>query len=40
VFLAVISFKMSKTQDKKKRKKKEQHRVASVRKEIQQKRKQ
>jgi preprotein translocase subunit YajC len=38
VFLAVISFKMSKTQDKKK--KKEQHRVASVRKEIQQKRKQ
>jgi hypothetical protein len=39
VFLAVISFKMSKTQDKKK-KKNEQHRVASVRKEIQQKRKQ
>lgn len=39
VFLAVISFKMSKTQDKKK-KEKEQHRVASVRKEIQQKRKQ
>jgi preprotein translocase subunit YajC len=38
VFLAVISFKMSKTQDKKK--KNEQHRVASVRKEIQQKRKQ